>query len=82
MAVKKELTQAFFKRADLSADRRLAEIEALASMGKTACFGDRIKYSEFIPVIINYVIVAREFALRHALLPDCRQHGTHAYRLA
>ena len=47
------ICQRLFQGADLAAYRRLAEIERIASMSKTAGFRNGMKYPEFIPVHLS-----------------------------
>src|SRR5260370_33771673 len=50
MLVKQRHAKAFLKRADLPADRGLAQIERLAGMGEAARLGDRMKHPQLVPI--------------------------------
>ena len=50
MAVEQRHAEAFLERADLPADRRLAEIQRLAGMGEAARLGDRVKDPQLVPI--------------------------------
>src|SRR5215472_10254248 len=50
MAVKQRDTEALLKRADLTAHRRLAQIQGLAGMGKAARLGDSVEDPQLVPI--------------------------------
>ena len=50
VAMEKRGVEAFLKRADLAADRRLAQVQLVARMGQRPRVGHRMKYSELVPV--------------------------------
>ena len=50
MAVEQGDADAFLKRADLARDGRLAQVQGFARVGETACFGNRVEDSQFVPV--------------------------------
>ena len=50
MAVEQRDAQLLLERADLAADRRLAEIQRLARMGEAARLGDRVENPQLVPV--------------------------------
>ena len=50
MAMEQRHAEAFLERADLAADRGLAEIERLAGMGEAARLGDGVKHPQLVPV--------------------------------
>src|SRR5437879_10798569 len=50
MPVEQRYAEAFLERADLPADRGLAQVERLAGMGEAARLGDRVKNPQLVPV--------------------------------
>src|SRR6266403_3520359 len=54
MAVKQRNAQAFLKRADLPAYRRLAEIQRFASMGETSRLCHGMEYPQLIPIHCHF----------------------------
>ena len=50
MAVKQRHAKALLERADLAADRGLAEVQRFARMGKAARLGDRVENPQLVPI--------------------------------
>src|SRR5262249_40529714 len=50
VTVEQRNRNALFERADLAADRRLAEIQGPTGMGEAPRFGDSVEYAQLVPI--------------------------------
>ena len=50
VAMEQRNAEAFLERADLAADRGLAEVQRFPRMGEAACLGDGMKDPQLVPI--------------------------------